>query len=145
MNQPVSTDILLIEHNPFEAEVTKSAILKSMITDKIHWARDGEEAMNFIFGNTDPNSSDLANLPRIIIMDLKIPKISGIEILRRIKENPATSKIIIILLSSSEESADFLQAINSGVNMCIVKKPDLTSFANKIKQELGYYWRLFDN
>jgi len=145
MDQKETTDILLIEHNPFEAEVTKAAILKSKITDKIYWAKDGEEAMNFIFGNTDPQSDQLVNIPRIIILDLKIPKISGIEILKRIKENPATSKIIIILLSSSEESADFLQAINSGVNMCIVKKPDLTSFANKIKQELGYYWRLFEN
>jgi len=143
MSIPACAEILLVESNPFEASVTKAAILKSKITERIHWAKDGEEALNFIFSPCQKLDNEASLLPRIIILSLNIPKVSGMEVLQKIKDNPATSRIVTILISPTEENEAFLHAIKSGVNMCLVKDKDFEKFCVAIKKELGYYWRLF--
>ncbi|MFI5217870.1 MAG: response regulator [Bacteroidia bacterium] len=144
MAVPAFADILLIEHDPFEAELTITAILQSKLTDKIHWVKDAEEAIHFIFGHGKYVGRNIARLPRIIIIDLSISQESGIEVLNIIRGNPFTKSIAVFVFSGLEESESFADAIKAGVNMCMVKANDFDEFAEKLKQELGYYWRLFE-
>lgn len=138
-------DILLIENNPEEAELTKSAILKSKLTGKIHWVKDGEEALQFIFGQGKYLGRKVTEMPRIIILSLNISKVCGLEVLKIIKENPVTNKIIIISLSKPQEIEIFSEAINAGANICMTKTTDIRKFAELLNHELSYYWRLFEN
>ncbi|HKR04297.1 MAG TPA: response regulator [Bacteroidia bacterium] len=145
MDIPSFTDILLVENDPREAELTRSAVLRTKLTDKVHWVKDGEEALHFIFGQDKYLGRNIARLPRIIILDLNIPKVGSIEVLKIIKGNPITNKIVVITFSGSEESEVISDAIKAGVNICLFKSRDFEQFAEMLNQELGYFWRLFKN
>lgn len=144
MTDNVCADILLIERDPAEAETTKNAILQSKLTSKIHWVKDAEEAIHFIFGLGKYADRNVALRPRMIILDAGISRESGIEFLKVIKEIPSTKNIAVFILSSTEQSDYFADAVNAGVNICMVKEDDQEEFALKLKRELGYYWRLFE-
>ncbi len=143
MDIPHFADILLVEHDAREAELTKSAVLKSKLTDKIHWVKDGEEALHFIFGQDKYLGRNIARLPRIIILDLNTPKIHGIEILKILRGNPITNKIVVITFSGIEEDEAASEAVKAGVNICLFKNHDFEKFAEALKKELGYFWQLF--
>jgi CheY-like chemotaxis protein len=143
MDIPTFADILLVEHDPHEAELTRTAVLRSKLTDKVHWVRDGEEALHFIFGQDKYLGRNIVKLPRIIILDLNITKVGGLEVLRIIRGNPITNKIVVITFSGTEESEVFSEAIKEGVNICLFKNTDFEKFAEMLKQELGYFWQLF--
>jgi len=136
-------DILLVENNPSEAAVIRSAILQNKSASKIHWVKDGDEALSFIF-NYEKGKLDI-HIPRLIILSLNIPQVSGLEVLQKIKAHPSTQHVMIIsLLSPPGELEMFSDAIKAGSNICMIKSPDCKEFVRKLKEELGYYWKVFE-
>ena len=136
-------EILLVEDNPNDVELTLHALNKSHLTNKIHVARDGEEALEFFFGknNEDPNRQIPA--PKVILLDLKLPKIDGMEVLRKIKNDPATKSIPVVVLTSSNEDKDIVETYSLGVNSYIVKPVDFAKFVEAMRT-LGMYWLMLN-
>ena len=124
--------ILLVEDDPDHELLTIRALKKSIIANDVHVARDGEEAVNALFG---PN----AIRPQLILLDLKLPKIEGLEVLRRIRQNDATSMLPVVVLTSSDEERDVVRSYKLGVNSYIRKPVNFNDFAEATRQ-LGMYW-----
>ena len=125
-------NILLVEDNPDDIELTLEAFKNNNLANKITVARDGEEALDIIFGNKDKK-------PDIILLDLKLPKVDGLEILRRVKSDEDTRVIPVIILTSSKEESDLIKSYKLGVNSYIRKPVDFKEFI-KVVKELGLYW-----
>lgn len=136
-------EILLVEDNPNDAELSLYALRKFKIANHIHHARDGAEALEYIFGSPQDVSHPPAQLPRLILLDLKLPKIDGQEVLRRLKANGATRTIPVVVLTSSREERDILETYNLGVNSYIVKPIDFEQFTQAVR-DLGLYWLLLN-
>jgi DNA-binding response OmpR family regulator len=132
----VSKQILLVEDDPDHEALTIRALRKSNIANEIVVARDGEEALEMLFG-TGPLA--LPSPPQIILLDLKLPKIEGLEILRRIRENDSTRMLPVVILTSSDEESDIMRSYRMGVNSYIRKPVDFHEFAEATRQ-LGMYW-----
>jgi two-component system, response regulator len=131
--------ILLIEDNPDDEALTKRAFQKARIRNEIVVARDGAEALDYIFCTGKYKNRDFNQMPQVILLDLKLPKIDGLEVLRRIRADERTKLLPVIILTSSREDNDLLQGYQSGANSYIVKPVDSTQFEESIKQ-LGLYW-----
>ena len=143
MNRTFDSEVLLIEDNPNDAELTIRVIKKQVTGTKIHHLKDGEEAMNYIFDdNRQVHQHHIARI-KVIFLDLKLPKIMGLEILKELKENQETALIPVIILSSSREDKDITTAYRYGVNGYIVKPVIFEEFAEAI-QNAARYW-LFTN
>jgi two-component system, response regulator len=136
-------EILLVEDNPADAELSLYALKKYNIANHIHVARDGVEAIDYIFGTGRYVGRDTANLPRVILLDLKLPKVDGLSVLRRLKEDQRTRGIPVVVLTSSKEDRDILESYNLGVNSYIVKPIDFDQFSEVVRQ-LGMYWVLLN-
>ena len=132
-------EILLIEDNPEDVEITLRAFQKYHLTNKIHVVRDGEEALECLFGTGRYANQPLASSLRMILLDLKLPKVDGIEVLQRCKSDPRTKNIPVVVLTSSREERDLANSYNLGVNSYIVKPVDFSLFTEAIRQ-LGQYW-----
>lgn len=132
-------EILLIEDNPHEAELTIRSLKKQQLAGKLMHISDGAEAIDFLL-STDPSSEGLkpVNL-KLILLDLKLPKVDGLEILRKIKEDPRTKMIPVVVLTSSKEEKDIIESYKLGASSYIVKPVNFESFAKTIS-ELGLYW-----
>lgn len=130
-------EILLVEDNPQDVELTLRAFQKYHVANKIHVARDGEEALECLFG------SETRDKPRLILLDLKLPKVDGLEVLQRCKTDPRTKMIPITILTSSREERDLVKSYNLGVNSYVVKPMDFPQFADAVRQ-LGMYWMLLN-
>ncbi len=127
-------DILLIEDNPNDVEITLRAFQKHNFVDKVHVVRDGEEALEYLFG-----TEGVCSNTRLILLDLKLPKIDGMEVLQRCKSDPRTKHIPIVVLTASREERDLTDTYNLGVNSYIVKPVDFSQFTETVRQ-LGLYW-----
>lgn len=137
------TDILLIEDNPEDVEITLRAFRKNHIANKIHVVRDGEEALECLFSTGRyAESSACANI-KLILLDLKLPKVDGLEILQKCKSDPRTKNIPVVVLTSSREERDLVQSYNLGVNSYVVKPVDFPQFTEAVRQ-LGLYWVLLN-
>lgn len=136
-------DILLVEDNPNDAELTLHAFRKHKLTNRIHLVRDGAEALEFIFRTGAYADRDLADQPKVILLDIKLPKVDGLEVLRRIKGDPTTRAIPVVMLTSSREDRDIIEGYRLGVNSYIVKPVDFDQFTNAVR-ELGMYWLLLN-
>ena len=132
-------EILLVEDNPNDAELTLRALKKNKIANNIVHVKDGEEALEFIFGINNETTKELITKPKLILLDLKLPKVSGIEVLKRIKSSDLTKFIPVVVLTSSKEEKDIIETYNLGVNSYIVKPVDFDKFIEAVK-ELGFYW-----
>ena len=132
-------EILLVEDNPNDVELTLRALKKANISNQIHVVRDGEEATEFIFCEGKFANRRIEDTPSVILLDLKLPKIDGLEILKRIKSDPRTKSIPVIVLTSSREQKDILESYNLGTNSYIVKPVNFEQFAAAV-QQLGLYW-----
>jgi len=133
-------DILLVEDNPTDAELTIRALKKARIANNIEWVKDGEQALNFLFSKGQYSDRTGGN-PRVVLLDLRLPKIDGIEVLRQMRAGSATKEIPVVMLTSSKEDRDLVAAYDLGVNSYVRKPIDFKDFAETVA-ELGMYWML---
>ena len=137
---PEATDedveILLVEDNPNDVEMTLHALKRSGLTNRIRVMRDGAEALEFLFANG-------AELPKVVMLDLKLPRVDGIQVLRAVRADPRTRTIPIVVLTSSREERDIAQTYDLGANSYIVKPVDFEQFSEAVRQ-LGLYWVLLN-
>jgi CheY-like chemotaxis protein len=136
-------EILLVEDNPNDVELALRALKKHNLANKVHVVKDGAEALEYIFGTGDYASRDVNNKPRVVFLDLKLPKVDGLEVLRRIKSDERTKVIPIVVLTSSTEERDIIESYQLGVNSYIVKPIDFDKFMDAVS-ELGLYWLLLN-
>jgi CheY-like chemotaxis protein len=136
-------EILLVEDNPADAELTFRALKKNNIANKVVIVGDGEEALDFIFARGDFSTRNSNAFPKVILLDLKLPKVSGLEVLAEIKGNPKTRMIPIVVLTSSKEEKDIIESYKLGVNSYIVKPVDFDKFLLSVK-DIGMYWLLIN-
>jgi len=139
MNMEV--EILLAEDTPSDAEMTIRAIRKNKVINKIIHVSDGKEAIDFLFGQGEFVGRDIRRKPKVIILDLKMPKLNGIEVLARIKADELTRKIPVVVLTSSKEDPDIENCYSLGVNSYIVKPVAFDDYT-KVVSDLGLYWTL---
>jgi two-component system, response regulator len=136
-------EILLIEDNTHDAEMTMRALKKNNITNKIFHLKDGAEALEFIFGTGKFEGRNILHKPKVILLDLKMPKVDGIEVLTKIKSNELTKTIPVVILTSSKEDPDIKKCYALGVNSYIVKPVEFEGF-HKVVSDLGMYWVLLN-
>jgi CheY-like chemotaxis protein len=132
-------EILLIDDDEADVELALHALRESKLVNHIHVLRDGEEAVDYLFGPGRDALRDSGHMPKLILLDLKLPKIDGIEILRRIKRDPQTKFIPVVILTSSKEERDLVNGYNLGVNSYIRKPVDFDQFRDMVTQ-VGLYW-----
>ncbi len=143
MNETNEVEILLVEDSQDDLDMTLRAFRKAKLTNRIHIARDGAEALEFIFCQGAHAGRRFENPPKVILLDLKLPKIDGMEVLKRIKTDARTKMIPVVILTSSKEQRDVIESYNLGVNSYLVKPVNFEGFAAAI-QELGMYWLLLN-
>lgn len=136
-------EILYVEDNPSDVELTLHAFKKNHLANNILVARDGEEALEFIFGKEKDGKGDLVHFPRVILLDLKLPKVDGLEVLSRLKGDERTKMIPVVVLTSSREERDIIGTYRLGVNSYIVKPVDFEKFVEAMCA-LGMYWLLLN-
>jgi len=136
-------EILLIEDNPYEAELTIRNLKKYNLANKLLHIDDGAEAIDFIFSKNKYADSDSYFRPKLILLDLKLPRVDGLEILRQIRNNDQTKEFPVVILTSSNEEKDIVESYKLGVNSFIVKPVNFESFANAI-MEIGLYWMILN-
>jgi two-component system response regulator len=132
-------EILLEEDNPSDAELTLHALQKSKLANHIQLARDGEEALDLIFCRGIFSGRSIANGPRLVLLDLKLPKADGLEVLQQVKTDPRTKALPIVVLTSSKEERDVVRSYQLGVNSYIQKPVNFSEFQDVVRQ-LGMYW-----
>jgi two-component system response regulator len=131
--------ILLVEDNPDDEALTLRALKKNNILNKVVVARDGIEALDYLFGTGAHAGRDVSNQPQIVLLDLKLPKVDGLEVLRRIRANERTSLQPVVILTTSNEDRDVISSYQLGANSYIRKPVDFEQFMEAIRQ-LGLYW-----
>ena len=136
-------EILLVEDNPNDVELTLRAFKQHKLTNPVRVARDGAEALAFLFGEGPEAQAGIGHPPKVILLDLKLPKIDGLEVLRRIKSDPRTRAIPVVVLTSSREEQDIVKSYAFGVNSYIVKPVDFEQFTEAARI-LGLYWTLLN-
>jgi two-component system, response regulator len=142
MTDPI--EILLVEDNPNDVELALHAFRKHKLSNKVHVARDGAEALEFLFREGAYADRPADGGPRMILLDLKLPKVDGLEVLRRLKSEASTRSIPVIVLTSSTEEPDVEKCYELGVNSYIVKPVDFEQFTQAVAQ-LGLYWLLLNH
>lgn len=136
-------EILLCEDNKRDADLTIRALKKKNIGNKIVWVKDGEEALDYLFGRNTYEGRSVTDYPRVILLDLKMPKVDGLEVLREVRSHPDTKFIPVVIMTSSEEEKDIVQSYELGVNSYIVKPVDFSKFTEAVSK-VGYYWMLLN-
>ena len=138
-----SVEILIVEDNPDDLELALHALKKHNLANNIHIARDGQEALDYIFGKENDVPQQLNHRPRVILLDLKLPKVDGLDVLKRIKSDQRTRSIPVVILTSSREERDIIESYALGVNSYIVKPVDFEKFTEAIRT-LKMYWLLLN-
>jgi two-component system, response regulator len=136
-------DILLVEDNPNDVELTLRTLRKYRVTNDVQVVRDGAEALEFVFCTGAYAARDILQIPKVILLDLKMPKVNGLEVLARLKADPRTKAIPVVVLTSSREEPDVKEAYRLGVNSYIVKPVDFEQFTESVRT-LGLYWALLN-
>lgn len=134
-------EILLVEDNPSDAELAIRALKKNNLANKLLWVKDGAEALDFVFATGDYSHRNVVNGPKVVLLDLRLPKVDGMEVLRRIKGDERTRVIPVVVLTSSKEDRDIVESYRLGVNSFISKPVEFEAFARTVS-ELGFYWLL---
>lgn len=136
-------EILIVEDNPSDAELTVRALKKNNLANNLFVVEDGQEAIDFLFCKGKYSSRNIDNPPKVILLDLKLPKISGLEVLRMIKSDPRTADIPVVVVTSSQEEPDIKEAYKLNVNSYVVKPVDFVQFVEAMST-LGLYWLLIN-
>jgi len=139
----VSDEILLVEDNPNDAELTLRALKRNNLANQVVLVRDGAEAVDFMFGTGAYAHRKGSPKPRLVLLDLKLPKVDGIEVLRRFKSDEDSRRVPVVVLTSSAEERDIAQTYELGVNSYIVKPVEFEEFARAVA-DLGFYWFLLN-
>jgi CheY-like chemotaxis protein len=135
--------ILLVEDNADDEELTMRTLRKAKIVNEVVVARDGNEALEFLFGTGKHAGRDVSHMPTVVLLDLKLPKLNGIDVLRRLRADPRTRLLPVVVLTSSSEDEDMVKSYESGANSYVRKPVDFSAFAAAITQ-LGIYWMLLN-
>jgi len=143
MNAPKAGDLLLVEDNPEDLELTLRALRKANLSHCVQVCRDGAEAVDYVFAQGTYSDRDVASVPKVILLDLKLPKLDGLEVLRRLRGDPRTKTTPVVVLTSSKEQRDVVESYRLGVNSYIVKPVNFEGFSNAIR-DLGLYWLLLN-
>jgi len=138
-----AVEILLVEDSDEDAELTERALKKHKLTNRLHRVVDGAEAIDFLFGTGAYAGRNGASNPRVILLDLKLPKLDGMDVLRKLKSDPALKTVPVVVLTSSKEDRDLREAYQLGVNSYIVKPVQFDKFVQAVEQ-LGLYWALLN-
>lgn len=135
--------ILLVEDNPDDEALTIRALKKNNIENEVVVARDGAEALDWLFGTGDYANRDTTILPQVVLLDLKLPKLNGLEVLRRIRQDERTRVLPVVVLTTSTEDRDMVESYNLGANSYVRKPVDFNEFARAVNN-LGMYWLLLN-
>ncbi len=138
-----SVDVLLVEDNPDDVDLAMFAFKKSNFSNRVHVVRDGAEALEYIFSTGAYAGRKNEQAPRLILLDLKLPKVDGLEVLRQVKSNPHTKNTPVVMMTSSREENDLVASYSLGVNSYIVKPVDFQQFVEAART-LGLYWLLLN-
>jgi two-component system, response regulator len=143
MSSSIAVDILIVEDNPYDLEMTMRGLQKARLVNNIHVARDGEEALEFIFCEGAHAGRNIDDRPRVVMLDLKLPKVDGLEVLTRMKADARTRSIPVVMMTSSTEQSDLIESYTLGVNSYVVKPVNFESFVQAVA-DLGLYWMLLN-
>jgi two-component system, response regulator len=143
MNETIAAELLLVEDNPQDLELALRALGKANLAGRVHVARDGAEALDYIFCEGTHAERRMNVGPKVILLDLKLPKVDGLDVLKRLKGDARTRAIPVVVLTSSKEQSDIVESYNLGVNSYIVKPVDFERFAEAVRT-LGLYWLLLN-
>jgi two-component system response regulator len=143
MNETIGAELLLVEDNPQDLELALRALTKANLGNRVHVARDGAEALEYIFCEGAQAGRGMHTGPKVILLDLKLPKVDGLDVLRRLKGDERTRSIPVVVLTSSKEQSDIVESYNLGVNSYIVKPVDFERFTEAVRT-LGLYWLLLN-
>jgi two-component system response regulator len=143
LNKLNDVDILLVEDNPYDAELTMTALKKKHLTNQMHWVKDGEEALDFIFASGAYSDRSVNSKPKVILLDLKLPKVDGLEVLKKVRADARTKSIPVVVLTSSNEDKDRIESYNLGVNSYITKPVEFEEFIKAVS-DVGLYWLLLN-
>lgn len=143
MNNNMEVEILLVEDNPTDAEMTIDALKERNLANNLVWVKDGAEALDFLFAQGTYTDRDIAKLPKVVLLDLRLPKVDGIEVLRKVKADERTRTIPVVVVTSSKEDRDVVESYNLGVNSYIAKPVVFDEFSQVVSQ-LGLYWLLIN-
>jgi len=138
MNQFEQVEILLVEDNPLDAELTTRALKNGGLANKLLWVKDGQEALDFLFRDGDYAGRE-DTVPRLVLLDLKMPRVDGMEVLRAVKADERTRRIPVVVMTSSQEERDVAKTYDMGVNSYVVKPVDFNALA-ELAHQAGYYW-----
>ena len=144
MNAGDIVEILIVEDTQEDLDLTLRALRKAKLTNRLQVARDGEEALQIIFCEGSHSGGKIGNGPKLILLDLKLPKVDGLEVLQRVKSDPRTKSIPVVVLTSSKEQNDVIETYQLGVNSYIVKPVNFEQFSEAV-QTLGLYWLLLNH
>lgn len=136
-------EILLVEDNPTDAELAMVALKERNLANRLVWVKDGAEALDFLFATGVYAKRNIENSPKVVLLDLRLPKVDGLEVLRRIKADERTRRIPVVVLTSSKEDRDVAECYSLGVNSYIGKPVEFDEFA-RVVSELGLYWLLIN-
>ena len=143
MNAPDTVEILLVEDNPQDLELAQRALRRANLAGHLHVARDGAEALDFIFCQGPHAARRVTDVPKVILLDLKLPKIDGFEVLKSIRSDPRTKLIPVVVLTSSKEQGDVVACYQLGVNSYVVKPVNFERFSDTVR-DLGRFWLLLN-
>ena len=136
-------EILLVEDNPTDAELTMRALKRKNLINKLVWVKDGAEALDFLFAKGEYSDRNVDDLPKLILLDLRMPKVDGLEVLHKIKENERTRRIPVVVLTSSKEDRDIVESYKLGVNSYVSKPVEFDEFIDAVST-MGFYWILIN-
>ena len=135
----IPIDVLIVEDNVFDADMTTHALKESILPERIKIVNDGAEALDFIFCKGDYVNRDPRQQPKLVLLDLQLPKVEGLEVLRRIRADPLTEDIPVVIFTTSKEDANIIKGYKLGANSFLAKRHDFDEFVKGI-QALGIYW-----
>lgn len=136
--------ILLVEDNPDDEELTLRALRRGNVANEVAVARDGSEALDYLFGTGKSEGRDVSQVPAVVLLDLKLPKIGGLEVLKRIRADSRTSMVPVVILTSSSEDEDMIRSYKNGANSYVRKPVNFSEFTSAVGQ-LGLYWLLLNH
>jgi two-component system, response regulator len=143
VNRFDAVDILLVEDSPHDAELTARALKKRNLANRLFVVEDGAEALDFLFCKGKYEEREITNPPRVVLLDLKLPKVNGLEVLRAVRADESTHRVPIVVVTSSREDPDIKAAYELGANSYVVKPVDFDAFQEAMSN-LGFYWLLIN-